>query len=160
MAFGLVQLGVAAAALGDSASALRCAEWLAIDHWRPSLTTTHDAGRIFNLDASGGLPAVVAAMLFSSTVDTLTVLPAVPVEWVEGAVTGLRARGGVVVDRLEWDAEGCAIELRRLPEAHWLNPEGRLELRAGRGFRIEGHGRHHVTLRAGESIALRLRWMQ
>ena len=160
MAFGLVQLGVAAAALGDSASALRCAEWLAIDHWRPSLTTTHDAGRIFNLDASGGLPAVVAAMLFSSTVDTLTVLPAVPVEWVEGAVTGLRARGGVVVDRLEWDADGCAIELRRLPEAHWLNPEGRLELRAGRGFRIEGHGRHHVTLRAGESTALRLRWMQ
>src|SRR5690606_11843587 len=35
MAFGLVQLGLAAAALGDAASALTCAEWLAVDHWSP-----------------------------------------------------------------------------------------------------------------------------
>src|SRR5690606_27476857 len=73
MAFGLVQLGLAAAALGDADSALICAEWLAVDHWSPALTSRHDAGRIFNLDASGGLPAVVAAMLLSSAVDTLTV---------------------------------------------------------------------------------------
>ena len=31
MAFGLVQVGLAAAALGDARSALTCAQWLAID---------------------------------------------------------------------------------------------------------------------------------
>lgn len=159
MAFGLVQLGVAAATLGDAESALKCAEWLAIDHWRPSLTTTHDAGKIFNLDASGGLPAVVAAMLFSSTIDTLTVLPAIPQEWERGAITGLRARGGVVVDRLEWDPDGCMIDLRRLSEARWLNPEGRIELRSARAFRIDGQDGNDVVLRPGQSATLRLRWM-
>lgn len=158
MAFGLVQLGVAAAALGDANSALKCAEWLAIDHWRPSLTTTHDAGKIFNLDASGGLPAVVAAMLFSSTVGTLTVLPALPDEWESGVVTGLRARGGVVVDRLEWDPDGCVIDLRWLPDAKWLNTEGKLELRAGRDFALDGQHGHDVVLQPGQTITLRLRW--
>jgi alpha-L-fucosidase 2 len=134
MAFGLVQVGLAAAALGDAHSALTCAHWLAIDHWRPALTTTHDAGQIFNLDASGGLSALVAAMLIGSTLDTLTVLPALPAEWERGAVTGLRARGGLVVDRLEWDPSGCTLTLRRLPEASWLAPADGTLLAAGRTF--------------------------
>jgi len=158
MAFGLVQLGLAAAALGDGASALTCVEWLAIDHFTPSLTSRHDAGRIFNLDASGGLPALVAAMLVSSRVDQLTLLPALPEQWSSGCVTGLRARGGVVIDRLEWDENGCTAALRRLPEAEWLNPSGRLHLHSGRPFAIEGSPDAEVTLAAGEQITLRLRW--
>ncbi|HTN55568.1 MAG TPA: glycoside hydrolase N-terminal domain-containing protein [Microbacterium sp.] len=157
MAFGLVQLGLAAAALGDADSALICAEWLAVDHWSPALTSRHDAGRIFNLDASGGLPAVVAAMLLSSAVDTLTVLPALPDAWSSGAITGLRGRGGIVVDRLAWDDAGCTIEVRRLAEAAWLNPEGRMLVRCPRAFTVEG-GPERV-LRAGESTLLRLRWV-
>ena len=114
MAFGLVQLGVAAAALGDAPAALRCAEWLALQHWTPALTTTHDAGRIFNLDASGGLPAVVAAMLVGSDQRSVTLLPALPEPWASyGAVTGLTARGGIIIDRLEWDSEGARATLRR-----------------------------------------------
>lgn len=138
MAFGLVQLGLAAAALGDADAALRCVEWLAVDHWRPALTTTHDAGSIFNLDASGGLPALVAAMLLGSTADSLTLLPAVPAAWPSGGVTGLRARGGVVVDRLEWDPAGCTATLRRLPAAGWLAPAGGVRLAAGRPFVAAG----------------------
>jgi hypothetical protein len=156
MAFGLVQLGLAAAALGDAASALTCAEWLAVDHWSPALTSRHDAGRIFNLDASGGLPAVVAAMLLSSTVDSLTVLPALPDAWPSGGITGLRGRGGIVVDRMDWDETGCTIELRRLAEAAWLNPEGRMLVRCPRPFTVDG-GPERV-LRAGDSTLLRLRW--
>ena len=156
MAFGLVQLGLAAAALGDAASALTCAEWLAVEHWSSALTSRHDAGRIFNLDASGGLPALVAAMLLSSTVDSLTVLPALPDAWPSGGITGLRGRGGIVVDRLDWDEAGCAIELRRLPEAEWLNPEGRLLLRCPRAFTIDGGPERFV--RAGDSVRLRLQW--
>ncbi|CAM5779152.1 glycosyl hydrolase family 95 catalytic domain-containing protein [Cellulomonas persica] len=138
MAFGLVQVGLAAAALGDAGAALRCVEWLAVDQWRPALTTTHDAGSIFNLDASGGLPALVAAMLLASTSDALTLLPALPSAWPTGSVTGLRARGGVVVDRLEWDPAGCTVTVRRLPEADWLAPAHGVRLDAGRPFTTPG----------------------
>ena len=127
MAFGLVQVGMAAAALGNAAAAEACVNWLAVEHWSPALTTTHDAGRIFNLDASGGLPGLVASMLLGSGIDSLSVLPAVPTAWPRGGVTGLRARGGLVVDRLEWNQHGASFTVRRLPAAGWLAPpEGTL----------------------------------
>lgn len=122
MAFGLVQVGMAAAALGNAAAAEACVNWLAVEHWSPTLTTTHDAGRIFNLDASGGLPGLVASMLLGSGTDSLSVLPAVPTAWPRGGVTGLRARGGLVVDRLEWNPHGASFTVRRLPAAGWLAP--------------------------------------
>lgn len=136
MAFGLAQLGLAAAALGEADAARTCAEWLALLHWRPALTTTHDAGAIFNLDASGALPAVVAAMLVGSTSDTVTLLPALPRDWPSGEVTGLRARGGIVVDRLRWDEHGATALLRRLPEAEWLRPAAGTRVIAGPGFSL------------------------
>ncbi|ROP49321.1 glycosyl hydrolase family 65 [Rathayibacter sp. PhB185] len=140
MAFGLVQVGTAAAALGDAESALTCAEWLAVEHWSPTLTTRHDAGRIFNLDASGGLPGLVAAMLLGSDDESLTVLPALPSVWARGAVTGLRARGGLVVDRLEWSPGRASLWVRRLPGAEWLAPAGGTRLRTLRGavLRVDG----------------------
>lgn len=159
MAFGLVQLGLAAAALGDADAALRCVEWLALEHWRPALTTTHDAGAIFNLDASGGLPALVAAMLLGSTSESLTLLPALPTAWPEGVVTGLRGRGGVVVDRLTWDRAGCTATLRRLPAARWLAPPDGLALGAGRPCEVAGpavtQGRVHLTDRP---TTVQVRW--
>ncbi|WP_164874552.1 glycosyl hydrolase family 95 catalytic domain-containing protein [Rathayibacter festucae] len=140
MAFGLVQVGTAAAALGDAESALTCAEWLAVEHWSPTLTTRHDAGRIFNLDASGGLPGLVAAMLLGSDDGSLTVLPALPSVWARGAVTGLRARGGLVVDRLEWEPGRASLWVRRVPGVEWLAPAGGTRLRTLRGavLRVDG----------------------
>lgn len=145
MAFGLVQVGRAAAALGDAEAALTCAEWLAVEHWSPTLTTRHDAGRIFNLDASGGLPGLVAAMLLGSDEGSLTVLPAVPAAWPRGSATGLRARGGLVVDRLAWDPEGATLVVRRLPAAAWLAPEGGTALRLPRAATVRVDGAAHDT---------------
>ncbi|MDQ4138828.1 MAG: glycoside hydrolase N-terminal domain-containing protein [Actinomycetota bacterium] len=159
MAFGLVQLGLAAAALGEADAALRCVEWLAIEHWTPALTTTHDAGRIFNVDASGGLPAVVAAMLLGSERNELTVLPALPAEWPQGAVTGLRARGGVVVDRLSWDDRGATLELHRAPEASWLAKDGTVLIRAPRDFTIHGAADGERSVRVDSATtSVRLLW--
>lgn len=152
MAFGLVQLGIAAAALGDSKSALRCAEWLAIEHWTPALTTTHDAGRIFNLDPSGGLPALVAAMLLASDRESLTVFPALPEQWSEqGTITGLTARGGIIVDRLEWNADRARIQLRRRAAARWLSPNGKLHLKTGTPFRFTDSAASELVIAVGES---------
>ncbi|UVJ41292.1 glycosyl hydrolase family 95 catalytic domain-containing protein [Arthrobacter sp. CJ23] len=162
MAFGLVQVGMAAAALGDAAAAETCVNWLAIEHWSPTLTTTHDAGRIFNLDASGGLPGLVASMLLGSSTDSLSVLPAVPTAWPLGSVTGLRARGGLAVDRLDWEPEGASFTVRRLPGAGWLAPsEGtRMRLPRAAAIRVDGEPMKGVRLNIGERpVRVELEWL-
>jgi len=128
MAFGLSSIGLAAANLGDGDAALQCALWLARDHFTPALVSTHDAGAIFNLDASGALPAVVAAMLVGSSVGELRLLPALPSTWSGGGVTNLAARGGVVVDSLAWDPWQIACALHFREEAAWLRSETRVRL--------------------------------
>jgi hypothetical protein len=111
MAFGLVGLGLAAARLGDADAAVRCVESLARDFWRPNAVSTHDGDSIFNVDASGGLPAVVIEMLVQSQPGSLTLLPALPASWPSGSIRGVRARGGVVIDELTWDADSAMVSL-------------------------------------------------
>jgi len=123
MAFGLSSIALAAANLGDSESAYQCAVWLALDHFTSALVSTHDAGAIFNLDASGALPAVVAAMLAASRAGQLLLLPALPRAWAAGSITGLTARGGLVIRELVWDPQGLSCTIRLLEEAAWLRPE-------------------------------------
>ncbi|MFS4505238.1 glycosyl hydrolase family 95 catalytic domain-containing protein [Clavibacter sp. Sh2141] len=161
MAFGLVQVGRAAAALGDAEAALTCAEWLAVEHWSPTLTTRHDAGRIFNLDASGGLPGLVAAMLLGSDGGSLAVLPALPAAWARGSVTGLRARGGLAVD-LAWDPQGASLVVRRVPGAGWLAPTAGTRLRLPRAATVRVDGAAHAAdapvAFVEEPVHIELRW--
>ena len=101
MAFGLVQLGLAAAHLGDAPQADECINWLANSYWTPAFGSYHNPGSIFNVDICGGIPAVVSYMLVQSTEDTITLLPCLPDSWPDGRVKGIRTRGGFEVD-LEW----------------------------------------------------------
>jgi hypothetical protein len=101
MAFGLVQLGLAAAHLGDTAHAYECVRWLCNSYWSPGLVSYHDPGKIFNLDISGGLPAVISYMLLQSDTENITLLPCLPSAWPNGNVKGIRARGGFIVD-IKW----------------------------------------------------------
>jgi alpha-L-fucosidase 2 len=112
MAFGIVQLGLAAAHLGDAETSRHCLEWLVLDHFKANLVSTHDEGAIFNVDASGGVPALIAEMLLQSTVGELRILPALPTAWPQGRVTGLRGRGGIVVDELVWTASAASVSCR------------------------------------------------
>jgi alpha-L-fucosidase 2 len=102
MAFGLVQLGLAAAHINDVAHAYECVDWLCNSYWSPAFTAYHDPGRIFNVDICGGLPAVVTEMIIQSSADEIILLPALPDRWPEGEVKGVRTRCGVTVD-LTWD---------------------------------------------------------
>lgn len=147
MAFGLVQLGLAAAALGMAEEAHEALSLLAGRYWRPTMVPTHNRGRILNVDIGGGFPALVAAMLVGSAEGRLEVLPALPRAWPSGCVEGLRARGGVVVDRLEWGGGGVSVELRSVePRSAGGRPllvrmpdgDRRIRLSDGSAVRVSG----------------------
>ena len=126
MAFGLSQLGLAAARLGMAEEAHETLALMATRYWRPTLVPTHNRNALFNVDIGGGFPAVVTAMLAGSTEGRIDLLPALPSSWREGSVQGLRARGGVVVDSLAWEA-GTAVAHVRSVEPRTLRvglPDG------------------------------------
>lgn len=134
------------ARLGDGDRALKVLHrLLEPDRSYPNLFDAHPP---FQIDGNFGATAGIAEMLlqsrlvaFSSDDDLaelrfeVFLLPALPTEWRDGSVTGLRARGGFQVD-LRW-AEGDLVEARitsiagRPVRIHWRDHVVALELVAG-----------------------------
>jgi hypothetical protein len=105
----------------------------------PNLLSTHPP---FQIDGNYGFVAAIAEMILQSHGGVVRVLPALPAEWPDGRVRGLRCRGGVAAD-LSWrDGELSSLRLRRSGDSE-------------RQVRVR-YGPHEaeVTVRPGEDVLL------
>jgi len=63
---------------------------------------------VFQIDANFGGANGVAEMILQSHNGEIHILPAIPVSWTEGSVTGFRARGGFLLD-IAWSAGSLSL---------------------------------------------------
>lgn len=114
-AHGLMHAALLAARLRSGQGVWRMLDLFARESFlNTSLITCHNGGlRIYNLDATLSLPAVLMKMLIHSEPGRLVLLPAVPAEALpRGTLRGVRARGGIAVEELHWDLRARRIFLR------------------------------------------------
>lgn len=109
---GWVHKALVAARLKNAESAYHSLYMLmADDIYYTSLMTdhyTHDGWGVFCTDTSIGTVGVLDEMLLFSDSGVIQALPALPDEWKEGSITGLRARTRAQAD-LEWDAQNVTV---------------------------------------------------
>jgi hypothetical protein len=111
MSFGLVQLGQAAASLGEADLAYEVVDMLANVYWRPNMVSTHNPQSIFNVDICGGMPAVIIKMLITSEPGQIKLLPALPKQWPSGKIEGILCRGQIEVKKLKWNDKRVELSL-------------------------------------------------
>ena len=111
MSFGLVQLGQASASLGEGELAYHCLRHLVNRFWLNNLASMHNHRSLFNMDISGGMPAVIIKMLVASDVGKIQLLPALPAAWPSGRIEGVACRGAVAIQSLQWDGKQVAVTM-------------------------------------------------
>lgn len=141
MSFGLVQLGQVVSTLGDSELSYLCLRHLVNRFWLNNLASMHNHRHLFNMDISGGQPALIIQMLVGSEPGKIRLLPALPEQWPAGSIEGVLARGAIEIERLEWTPEKVEVALRsKEKQTITLELDGKktsVDLLAGKTSRIQ-----------------------
>ncbi len=111
MSFGLIQLGQVVSTLGDGELSLLCLRHLVNRFWLNNLASMHNHRHLFNMDISGGQPALIIQMLVGSDLGEVHLLPALPKEWSKGTIEGVLCRGVIEINRLHWDGKKIEVEM-------------------------------------------------
>ena len=111
MSFGLVQLGQASTSLGESELAYHCLRHLVNRFWLNNLASMHNHRSLFNMDISGGMPAVIIKMLVASDLGRIQLLPALPAAWPSGRIEGVLCRGAIEMHCFQWDGKQIEVTL-------------------------------------------------
>ncbi len=111
MAFGIVQDGLAATHIGNGEYAQEAINLLLDGFWTNSMASTHDKGRILNMDISGGFPYLCTSTLVYADPGYIKFFPALPPQWKKGHIKGIRLRGGILVNELAWDGSSAKVTL-------------------------------------------------
>lgn len=97
----------------------------------------------FQMDANFGYTAGIAEMLLQSHNDVIQLLPALPDAWHEGAVSGLKARGNLVVD-ITWAGNQLKQAVLKpgtsgIFDLHYNGVRKKMKLLAGKKYVVDGN---------------------
>jgi len=112
MAFGLAQIGMVACNLENNTDVSWIINKLAGDYWTNSLASQHNNGNLFNMDISGGFPALVVKSLIYSEPGYISLLPALSPDWKSGSLNGTSLRGALKAEQLNWDEKQVILDVR------------------------------------------------
>lgn len=128
--------------LGDGTKAYQNLQKLWSQSTFPNLMDTHPRGKghTFQIDGNLGATAAIAEMLVQSDEDRVLLLPALPMQWEKGRVTGLAICGGGTID-VVWEKGrlvSCKVNSPRAMEVTF----------------VYGQEKKQMNVRPGEDITV------
>jgi hypothetical protein len=162
MSFGLVQLGQVASSLGESELVYECLQHLVNRFWFDNLASTHNHRSLFNMDISGGMPAVVIQMLVASEPGQIKLLPALPEKLDKGSIEGVLCRGAIEIKSLSWEGNSVTVSMlsHKDQDINLVLPSALKEINIVEGNgKISDTGESHtgyISMTKNESLTLSL----
>lgn len=134
-----------------------------------SFITCHNPGpRIYNLDSTFSMPAVLMEMLVFSEPGMIELLPAIPQDrFIRGTLKGVKARGGITVEQLHWNKTLGHVKVTlRSEKAQSIKLRFGIDLRFVNAVddsdrhrvSYQKKGQWNISLPAGRSVGLNCRF--